>query len=413
MQTRSYAEGYVEKNHGTWRAVVSWQDEDGKRSRVTKGTGVKCYEDKVTRTGKVKVDNRGKAQALLILRDWRDELVRTEEERTMTPGSKTPLKEYVADFIENKRQSGSVLAVTTDGYETYARHLLGTEIAKVPIGEVTSRQLQEWENNLSVVDGLHPTTVAHIHAFMGQVFKHAVRIGDLRFDPYIAVRPPRRSSKPINSLDKAGVARLNMLLYQRGLDYFTVAVRLALMTGMRQGEVCALRWLDVDLDTGYLRVNHALSRSKGSYKLESPKTEKSRRTIPLGKELVAVLKDWKAAQGAKRAEFGLPWTDDLYVIGDALERKWKGPIALSNEWRSFAKSMQINGTQGERLNFHGLRHTFATLAIASGIDVKTVSALLGHANASMTLNVYADALDNSKLEGMKMLDEIITGRSAA
>ena len=413
MKARSYAEGYVEKNHGTWRAVVSWQDEDGKRSRVTKGTGVKCYEDKVSRNGKVKVDNRGRVQALTILREWRDELVRTEEERVLTPGASTPLKEYVDDFIELKRQSRSVLAVTVDGYETYARHLLGTEIAKTPIGKVTSRQLQEWENNLSIVDGLHPTTIAHIHAFMGQVFRHAVRIGDLLFDPYVAVRPPRRASKPINSLDREGVARLNTLLYQRGLDYFTVAVRLALMTGMREGEICALRWLDVNLDDGYLRVNHALSRSKGSYKLESPKTEKSRRTIPLGKELVAVLKDWKAAQCAKRAELGLPWTDDLYVIGDALERKWKGPIALSNEWRSFAKSMQVNGTQGERLNFHGLRHTFATLAIASGIDVKTVSALLGHANASMTLNVYADALDNSKLEGMKILDEIITGRPAA
>ncbi|MEE1272890.1 MAG: tyrosine-type recombinase/integrase, partial [Olegusella sp.] len=355
MFMRTYSEGHIEKNHGQWRAIISWQEEDGRRVRSSRNTGIKCFEDKVTRTGKVRVDNRGKAQALDALREWRDELIRAEEERAATPNSDTPLKKYVDDFIENKRRSGSVLPVTVDGYEIYAGHLLGTEIAKTSLGEVTSRQLQEWENNLSEVDGLHPTTIAHIHAFMGQVFRHAVRIGDLRFDPYVAVRPPRRISKPINSLNREGVARLNTLLYQRGLDDFTVAVRLALMTGMRQGEICALRWLDVDLDAGYLRVNHALSKSKGSYVLESPKTEKSRRTIPIGKELAEVLRDWKTAQRATRAEFGLPWANDIYVIGNALEKTWKGPTALGNEWRSFSKSMQITGTQGERLNFHGLR----------------------------------------------------------
>lgn len=413
MFMRTYSEGHIEKNHGQWRAIISWQEEDGRRVRSSRNTGIKCFEDKVTRTGKVRVDNRGRAQALEALREWRDELVRTEEERVATPDSGTPLLQYVRDYIEGKRWSGSVLTVTLDGYETYAKHLLGTELAKTPLGEVTSRQLQEWENNLSVVDGLQPTTVAHIHAFMRQVFRHAMRIGDLRSDPYVAVHAPRRSKKPINSLDKAGVVKLNEKLYQRGLDDFTVAVRLALMTGMRQGEVCALRWLDVDLDGGYIHVNHALSRSKGAYAFEDPKTEKSRRTIPIGDELRSVLKAWKANQHYEMAALDLPWTDELFVIGSPVEKKWKSPMVLGQEWRSFAKTEKITGTQGERLNFHGLRHTFATLAIASGVDVKTVSALLGHANASMTLNVYADALDKSKQEGMRLIEEIISGSPAA
>ncbi len=413
MFMRTYSEGHIEKNHGTWRAVISWQEEDGRRVRSSRNTGIKCYEDKVMKSGRVKADTRGKAQALDALREWRDELVRAEEERVSVPGSATPLLQYVEDYIEGKRWSGSVLEVTINGYESYARHLLGTELAKTPLGEVTSRQLQEWERNLSVVDGLQPTTIVHIHTFMRQVFRHAMRIGDLRGDPYVAVHAPRRSKKPINSLDKAGVAKLNEKLNQRGLDHFTVAVRLALMTGMRQGEVCALRWLDVDLDDAYIHVNHALSRSKGTYAFEDPKTEKSRRTIPIGDELRSVLKAWKTTQRSERAALGMSWTDDLFVIGSPIEKKWKSPMVLGQEWRSFAKTEKVVGTQGERLNFHGLRHTFATLSIAAGIDVKTVSVLLGHANASMTLNVYADALDKSKQEGMRLMEAIITGGTAA
>ena len=93
---------------------------------------------------------------------------------------------------------------------------------------------------------------------------------------------------------------------------------------------------------------------------------------------------------------GLDWDEGLLVVGNAVTGVWKSPMALGQEWRAFARVAKLVESQGEAPRLHDLRHTFATMTISSGVDVKTVNAILGHSNAAMTLNVYADALADSK-----------------
>ena len=95
-------------------------------------------------------------------------------------------------------------------------------------------------------------------------------------------------------------------------------------------------------------------------------------------------------------------------MGNAVTGAWKSPMALGQEWRAFVRVAKLVGSQGEPPRFHDLRHTFATMAISSGVDVKTVSAILGHSNAAMTLNVYADALADSKKVGMDLMGRIMS-----
>lgn len=157
-----------------------------------------------------------------------------------------------------------------------------------------------------------------------------------------------------------------------------------------------------------IRVSHALTRANGTFALSTPKTRSSARTIPYGDELARVLEARARAMHGERESMGLDWDEGLFVVGNAVTSAWKSPMALGQEWRAFVRVAKLVGSQGEAPRFHDLRHTFATMAIGSGLDVKTVSAILGHSNAAMTLNVYADALADSKKVSMGLMGRIMS-----
>ena len=329
-----------------------------------------------------------------------------EEESQGIVTCETPLYRYVLDYIELKEAGGAILASTANGYRWYAKHLMGTTLGKTPVNEVSSRQIQEFERDM-MRDGYGQNTVSHTHVLLKTVFIRARKAGDIASNPFDLVDAPKRAKKPINSLDVKGVQKINEALMDV-TDPFSTAVLLALMTGMRQGEICALRWQDVDRIGKKIRITHALSRANGTFVLASPKTESSVRTIPYGSELAHVLNGRLKVMHDSREKMGLDWDEGLYVVGDLIAGGWKSPMALGQEWRAFVRVAKLVGTQGVAPRFHDLRHTFATLAISSGLDVKTVSAILGHSNAAMTLNVYADALADSKKVSMDLMGKIMS-----
>lgn len=409
---RAYTQGFVTKHGNKWRAVINWQGEDGKQHRLTKTTGVRCYPDKVdVRTGEVTPDNRGKASAETTLRQWRDELVAAEEERSRFEEAScdTTFAEYAELYVMRKELSQAVRPVTIRGYRSHISKIRRTEIGDSRLCDVTPKLIVAWEQDMAS-EGLSSTTLSHIHVFAKQVFTYACKMGDLSANPFDRVDAPRRKVKPVNALSAQEVAKLNRALAGFGPSPLAVGVRIALSTGMRQGEICALRWSDVDLAGHTIRVTHSLTRSAGRYVLSSPKTESSVRSVPFGEGLLAVLVERKRAMAADREEFGLEWDDSLFVIGSSVNGTWYSPQVLGHEWHALARAAGLVGTQGIPPRFHDLRHTFATLAISSSsgnLDVKTVSSILGHSNAAMTLNVYADALADSKREGMEVMDRIM------
>lgn len=154
----------------------------------------------------------------------------------------------------------------------------------------------------------------------------------------------------------------------------TLGILICICTGLRIGEICALKWEDVNLRTEVISVNHTIQRiyintaRKSKIIISSPKTESSRRKIPIAAELVPLLQQFKS-------------NSNFYVISG--KKKYIEP----RTYRKFFKKM-LNILKISKLKFHSLRHTFATQAIENGIDYKTVSEILGHASVGITLNLY-------------------------
>lgn len=173
-----------------------------------------------------------------------------------------------------------------------------------------------------------------------------------------------------------------------------MAALIALYTGMRRGEVCGLRWIDVDINKQVFHVQHAtgMDYETTNWQLKDTKTSKNR-DIAIPDALATKLKEWKGIQG-----------DEAYVIGE--NGTFASPEYIGKRYSAMIEALDIRGIEGRLLTFHDLRHTYATLTIAQGADVVSVASQLGHADVSMTLNTYAGVLPQAKKQVASIMDKL-------
>lgn len=284
----------------------------------------------------------------------------------------------LAEYCERYIGFLHVKPSTMTGYRGGLRKMQGTPMGEKPLRKVTVDDIRQWEQGMRE-DGLSETTIGYYHALLAQVMKSASLEGKIDRNPLLAVEAPRRKYKPMNSLNSA--QRLEVLKHTEGMENHSLglAVRMALLTGMRRGEICALRWQDVDLNGRVIHVVHGLTKGQG-FKLDTPKDPAggdSTRFIPIGNVLVGYLLAHRAEQMQERAGMGLPWTDALFVLGDPLPGNFLNPETLGREWHMLVRAMGWRGSQGEYVRFHDMRHTFATLAISERVmDVMALSRVL-------------------------------------
>src|SRR5262245_5876225 len=191
---------------------------------------------------------------------------------------------------------------------------------------------------------------------------------------------------PAQSFELGGVlspAQIQTVLDTlRGRSLFPI-IAVALGTGLRRSELLALRWKDVDLDAGYLRVEQALEQTKrGGLVFRQPKTKYGRRMVTLAPSTVAVLREHRTAQQEQRLFLGLGRAEPSSLVFASWDGSPRSPNALTKEWSLAMKKVDLSAT------FHSLRHTHASTLIASGLDVLTISRRLGHGSPAITLNVY-------------------------
>jgi len=178
----------------------------------------------------------------------------------------------------------------------------------------------------------------------------------------------------------------------------------ALFTGMRLGEVLALRWSRIDLDRKRLEVREALEPAKGGVGFKAPKTKAGRRDITLPDILVEALRDHRRAQLQSCLQLGLGRLPDDALLFAQLDGSPLNPSNVSSDWGTFAGRIGM-----PQLTFHGLRHTHASQLIASGrVDIVTISNRLGHAKPSVTLAIYAHMFKESDVKAAAAINAALS-----
>jgi integrase len=239
-------------------------------------------------------------------------------------------------------------------------------VGSVRLVKLTPHQIERVYANLEA-SGLSGTSVAHIHTVLKGALKDAVRKRILALNPCEAVDAPRATTEEIHPLDDQ---QANAFLIAARGERLEALFILALRTGMRRGELCALYWKDVDLERGTLLVRQSLrARKGGGYDFLPPKTKAGRRTIALKPTVIEALKAHRSRQNEERLFLGEAWRDTRGPVFTSQVGTAQDPQNLSNV--AFKRVLRKAGLP-EETRFHDLRHTCATLLLSHGTDAKTV-----------------------------------------
>ncbi|NTU80721.1 MAG: site-specific integrase [Chloroflexales bacterium] len=264
--------------------------------------------------------------------------------------------------------------------------------------------MQAWVNDLTT--RVEPKTVRNAHARLHKAYEVAVRNGYVARNPAAAIELPPVPKPDIQPLT---VEQVQILLKAVEDHRWYALYRLAVNLGMREGELFGLTWRAIDFERGTLRIHQQLQRARKGGKqdaprefvLQSTKTKAGERTLRLDEDLLEVLREHQENQAEERALLGEKWRDPWGTLVFTTETS--GPIHISCLLDHFRQVLEKAGLPDIR--FHDLRHTAATLMLADGVPLVTVSKILGHASPAITAAIYAHALDESKSIAIAGLSE--------
>jgi integrase len=331
-------------------------------------------------------DGAGKRQTRYVtLRGTRAEaqaqavrILATVAEGTHTDPSHETVAEFVERWLATWANDNTCHATWTSYSQLLRKHLIA-RFGKRPLQKLHAADLQAVYSAMAA-DGLADGTRLHLHRVIHVMLKHATQWGVVARNVAALVDAPRIRAKEMEVLTPAEIGVVLETL--RGKDLYAVAA-VALATGLRRGELLALRWTDVNLEAGHLQVERALEETpRGGLVFKAPKTRHGRRQVTLPISTVALLRDHHRIQLEQRLMLGRGKEPaDALVFGN-LDGSPRSPHWATVAWRRAAKRAGIRAT------FHSLRHTHASTLIASGLDVLTISRRLGHGSPVITLGIY-------------------------
>jgi integrase len=234
--------------------------------------------------------------------------------------------------------------------------------------------------------GLSPRTVQIIHTTLHKALKQAVRWSLIPRNVAEAVDPPRPSAKEIRPL---GVEQVKKLLVAAKGDKLEALYVLAVSTGLRQGELLGLKWEDVDLEEGVLRVRRTVFNGA----VNAPKTARSNRSVRLTSEAIRALRDHQDGGG------------EVWVFSSRVGTSLSTHSITNRSWKPLLRKAGLP----QSTRFHDLRHTCATLLLTKGVHPKIVQEMLGHSSITITLDLYSHVLPDMQEKAVKAMDAILGG----
>ena len=295
--------------------------------------------------------------------------------------------DYLTGWLDTIRPP-RLVQETWNRYEECVRLHINPGIGSVRLAQLSAQRVQTLYAQCAS-KGLSPTTVKHVHAVLHRALEQALRLSLVQRNVSDMVEKPRRRVVEMRPLSRE---QAQAYLAAAANDRLEAVFVLAIATGMRVGELLALRWADVDLEphapagNGTISVNATLKWRDGQAVWAAPKSQYSRRLIAIAPPVIERLKRHRVLQRLERVAAGPAWQDYDLVFCDEIGGPLKGDM-LRHRHERFLASAHL-----PRIRPHDLRHTCATILLSQGVNPKVVSSMLGHSSVAITLDIYSHVL---------------------
>lgn len=300
--------------------------------------------------------------------------------------------EWLGIWLENYIKP-SVKVRTYERYALIIDKHIATDVGKCEISELSALVLQNFitklleSGNCKTGNGLSANSVNAIISVLQSSLQTAHLIGVANEYTANKIKRPKLIERPVECFSLKEQKQIEQAVLNSKKDKL-FGILLCLYSGLRIGELIALQWSDIDFTKGLLTISKSCHDGKAGLIIDEPKTATSRRVMPLPKQLLPILKSIKKK------------SDSLFVVSANGK-----PVSVRSYQRSF--ELLLKKLKIPHKGFHSLRHTFATRALECGMDVKTLSEILGHKNPTVTLNRYAHSLMEHKADMMNRLGKLL------
>lgn len=365
----------------------------------------------------------GKKDAERLLQEWQEEMetcsavAKIRGAKAKSAELKKTVAEVVYEYIDEQFANGELERSTHSGQRANFKQRAEPYIGGIPFAELTKAQIQEWLRILEEEKKYKWNTKKNVWGILKKTYNHYEEEGIIAVNPCKGIKLKNKELREINTMNQMQIEYFLNCLEDYGRFYwYRNLFEFPLWTGVRTEEVCGLTWKDVNLVAEYITINRAIGQVRTSTTeayVKVPKFACSRRKIPLlpqAKEILERQYEYQLGEYKKKHLKATEVPINHYCFGPYDGHEYCFPLRVCTAFKNFARRYGIVGTTGKTLSLHDLRHTFATLAVTSKMDIKSVSSVLGHANAAMTLNTYAAADDDAIRGGMKKLGDFLNQR---
>ncbi|HVB60105.1 MAG TPA: tyrosine-type recombinase/integrase [Ktedonobacteraceae bacterium] len=323
--------------------------------------------------------------------------LREQQQGTLATGPQQTLKAYLEQWIEQVHKPPIIRVSTYGKYRVVVYQHLIPGLGHIQLQKLTPQHLQSFYTK-ELDGGLSAGSVRMFHTVLHEALENAMKwnlVARNVCDLVDAPVPARHEMQPLTQ--EQAKLLLQAVREHRLETLFVVAV----VTGMREGELLALRWQDVDFEVSCLYVRHTVGRvGKLGMIVSEPKTKKGRRKIVLPEFVIEVLKQHRERQQAVHERAGSRWRNMDVVFCN----RYGGYIESATLRRVFKRILEGAGLPDIR--FHDLRHSAATILLGMGVHPKVVQELLGHSSISITLDVYSHVMPSMQQEAMDKLGDL-------
>ena len=303
---------------------------------------------------------------------------------------------YIKEWLDRDH---ALSPKTLERYREVTERQITPHLGTVVLQKLKPHQIMDWHSAL-IKAGLAPGTVRLAHQVLRRALSRAVTAELVSRNVAASVSPPKSDAEEVQILDSEQIA---LVLSGLAGHWLHPIATLAIGSGCRRGELLALRWQDIDLDKGEVRVERSLEQTRAGLRFKAPKNKFSRRALSLGPSTISIMR----AHYREQLEIKMAVGHRSDLVFATVDGNPRSPDHVTTDWRRVLAAKGLPS-----VNFHALRHTHASALIAGGLDIVSVSRRLGHGSPNITLSTYAHLFTKTDTKAADAIERILAPKLA-